>query len=61
MRVANIDFDNVLLDKKSYQTYESIIRYLELDVKIRYLVLFGPGWNDAIYDRIRCLINEKRY
>ena len=43
MRVADIDFGNVLLDKKSYQTYESNIRYLELDVKIRYLVLFGPG------------------
>ena len=82
MRVVDIDFDNILLDKKSYKTFENIliydilykificakplhIRFDEIDgfIKIndgiRYLVLFGPGWYDAIYNRIRYLISEK--
>ena len=42
------------------------IRFNEMDALIkiydgiRYLVLFDPGWYDAIYDRIRYLINEKK-
>ena len=28
-------------------------------IKILYLVLFGPGWHDAIYNRIGYLISEK--
>ena len=27
MKVADIDFDNILLDKKSYKTYENILIY----------------------------------
>ena len=82
MRVADIDFDNILFGKKSHNTYKNIliydisyktfisakplrIRFHEIDgfIKIyegiRYLVLFGPGWYHAIYNRIRYLISEK--
>ena len=82
MRVVDIDFDNILLDKKSYKTYKDIliheisyktfmvakpsyIRFNEIDgfIKIydgiRYLVLFGSGWYDAIYNRIRYLISKR--
>ena len=82
MKVIDADFDNILLDKKSYKTYKDIliydisyktfmgakplrIRFYEIDgfIKIydgiRYLVLFGPGWYDAIYNKIRYLISEK--
>ena len=82
IRVEDISFDNILLDEKSYKTYQNIliyhisyklfmgakplpIRFNEIDgfIKIydgiRYLVLFGPGWYDAIYNRIRYLISEK--
>ena len=82
MRVVDIDSDNILLDKKSYKTYKSIliydilyktfmcakalgIRFHKIDgfIKIydgiKYLVLFGPGWYDAIYNTIKYLIIEK--
>ena len=41
------------------------IRFKKMDgfiknyYEIRYLVLLGPGWFDAIYNRIRYLISEK--
>ena len=28
---------------------------------IRYLVLFGPGWYDVIYNRIRYLISKRKW
>ena len=83
MRAVDINFDNILLDEKSYKnSYESILIY-EISYKTfmgkkplrirfnkvnefikiydgtRYLVLLGPGWHYAIYNRIICLISEK--
>ena len=82
MRVIDTDFSNVLLNEKSYKTYENIlmydisyktfmgskplcIRFDEIDGFIKmhdgitYLILFGFGIDDAIYNRIRYLISKK--
>ena len=75
LKVVDTGFDNTLLDQKLYKNilYKAFmsakplfIRFDKIDgfIKIfnngiRYLVLFGPGWHDAIYNRIRYLISEK--
>ena len=39
--------------------FDEIDRFVKIYDGIRYSVLFGPGWYDAIYKRIRYLISEK--
>ena len=61
MRVRDIDFDNILLDKKSYKTYKNILIY-DISYKtsvgtktlrIRYYEIDGFI---KIYDGIRSLV-----
>ena len=62
-------YENILIYDILYKTFMDEkplrIRFGKLDgfIKIyygtRYLVLFGPGWYDAIYNRIGYLISEK--
>ena len=82
MRVKDLDFSDILLNKKSYKTNENILIYdilcktfmdpkplsirfdeidgfIKIDDGIRYLVCFGFGLHDAIYNKIRYLLNEK--
>ena len=68
MRVVGIDFDNILLDEKSYKTYENILMY-----DISYETFMGAkplgirfDKKDGfikIYDGIRYLVSfgSKRY
>ena len=68
MRVINIDFDNILLDEKSYKTYENILIY-----DISHKTLMGAKllriWFEKIdgfikiYDGIRYLVlfTSERY
>ena len=70
--VGDFGFNNVLLSSKlfentliydiSYKTFMSAralgISFDKVD-GIRYLLLFGPERYDAIYDRVRYLINKK--
>ena len=72
IRVGDFGFNNVLLSSKlfentliydiSYKTFMSAralgISFDKVD-GIRYLLLFGPERYDAIYDRVRYLINKK--
>ena len=39
--------------------FDEIHRFIKIYDGIRYLVLFGLGWHDAIYNRIRYLISDK--
>ena len=82
-RVKDLDFSDILLNKKSYKTNENILIYdilcktfmdpkplsirldeidgfIKIDDGIRYLFCFGFGLHDAIYNRIRYLLNEKK-
>ena len=72
IRVGDFGFNNFLLSSKlfentliydiSYKTFMSAralgISFDKVD-GIRYLLLFGPERYDAIYDRVRYLINKK--
>ena len=72
IRVGDFGFNNVLLSSKlfentliydiSYKTFMSAralgISFDKVD-GIKYLLLFGPERYDAIYDRVRYLINKK--
>ena len=74
IRLRDFSYNNILLDEKSYEniSFYKILLKNFMGVKplgiwfdkihdgIRYLVLFGPERNDAIYNRIRFLISEKR-
>ena len=69
----SMDFDNILLDKKSYENIlicdishktligvqDKVDGFIRVYDGTRYLVLFGPEKYNAIYNRIRYLISEK--
>ena len=71
----DIDFSDILLDEKLYkEKYENILiygisyktpmgvkidRFIKIDDKIRYLVLFDYRYCDKIYDNIKYLVSEK--
>ena len=49
-----------MIDSKSLRTkFEKIDEFLRISDGTRYLVLFGSGKYDSIYDRIRYLLNVK--
>ena len=80
----DIEFRNLLLDKKSYETYENIFihdississtskgakrlrvgfdkidKFIKINNKIRYLILFDYSYFDKICDKIKYHISEK--
>ena len=72
IRVGDFGFNNVLLSSKLFEntliydiSYKTFVSARALGISfdkvdgIRYLLLFGPERYDAIYDRVRYLINKK--
>ena len=72
LRVGDFGFNNVLLSSKLFEntliydiSYKTFVSARALGISfdkvdgIRYLLLFGPERYDAIYDRVRYLINKK--
>ena len=43
----------------NYISFDKLDRFIKIYDGTRYLALFGPKTYDAIYDRIRYLMNEK--
>ena len=62
-------YENVLIYDISCKTFmgakplhiefDELDGYIKIYDGIRYLVLFGPGWYDAIYNKVRYLISKK--
>ena len=72
IRAGDFGFNNVLLSSKSFEntliydiSYKTFMSARALGISfdkvdgIRYLLLFGSERYDAIYDRVRYLINKK--
>ena len=61
MRVVDIDFNNILLEEKTYKNplcirFDEIVGFIKVYSGIRCLVLLE--YNE-IYDKIKCLISEQ--
>ena len=48
------------MQKPLHIRFEKMDGFIKNYDEIKYLVFFGPGWFDAIYNRIRYLIMKKR-
>ena len=57
--IYDISYKNFMGAKPLRIRVDKIVGFIKIYDGTRYLVLFGPERYDAIYDRIRYLINEK--